>query len=162
MPFEKGVGSAQSGPAGSATQRLIRFALFAGGAHESDILPRQERLQAFQLLVQRLTSSILSYSPSVSDSDDRSDAGRNSVCCSRRWPPGSVRKRTRGGSRGRASCSSGSSDVPGRRAVLVSRWTWTVSRSCLCGLRLRSREGSWGGSPCRQGELLQNLHSVSR
>ena len=33
--------------------RLARFALFADGAHELDIVPRQEHLQAFQLLVQR-------------------------------------------------------------------------------------------------------------
>ena len=34
--------------------RLARFALFADGAHEPDIVPYQKRLQAFQILVQRL------------------------------------------------------------------------------------------------------------
>ena len=32
--------------------RLVCFALFADGAHEPNIVPRQEHLQAFQLLVQ--------------------------------------------------------------------------------------------------------------
>jgi hypothetical protein len=37
----------------------------------------------------RSASSLLSYSPSVSDESD--DAGRNAVCCSRWWMPRSFR-----------------------------------------------------------------------
>jgi hypothetical protein len=34
--------------------RLIRLAMLADRSHEPDVVPRQERLQGFQLLVQRL------------------------------------------------------------------------------------------------------------
>ena len=104
------------------SKQLIRFALFADGAHEPDIVSRQERCRLFSFLSsascsssRRSAPSLLSYAPSVSDSDERGDAGRTAVRCLRRWRRGaSGRRRRKGGrgSRGRAtrSCRSGSSD----------------------------------------------------